>query len=344
MTVLAQADITALLEFVGESATSDGTLPFSTQAIRGLQDLVHADWVVFAELDRVRLRAIALTTAGGVMSIEGHDKSDSMVVYWDIRHEHPVCSYHERIGEYAALRVSDFMSRRQLHGSRLYREWFQQSGHETEMSVGLDAPKWHTKVFVIRRASGDFSERDRTVLEALRPMLGRLYEAGRSRHRLASAVALMADHAEAGGPALVILNGARRPDFVSGAAQSLFARLGAAPGRLPEAVEARLNRTRSVDPGDPLVVPWQGGELIVHRSGEALLFEERLTTPSLTAREREILELVAQGQTNAQIAVALFISPGTVRRHLENAFDKLGVHTRTAAVASLAKNATARPA
>ena len=54
----------------------------------------------------------------------------------------------------------------------------------------------------------------------------------------------------------------------------------------------------------------------------------------LTPREREVLELVAEGKTNAEIAALLWISPGTVRRHLENIFEKLGVHTRTAAVAA----------
>ena len=56
---------------------------------------------------------------------------------------------------------------------------------------------------------------------------------------------------------------------------------------------------------------------------------------SLTPREREVLALVADGKTNAEIARQLWISPGTVRRHLENVFAKLGVHTRTAAVARL---------
>lgn len=53
----------------------------------------------------------------------------------------------------------------------------------------------------------------------------------------------------------------------------------------------------------------------------------------LTRREHEVVMLVAEGLTNAQIAERLWISPGTVRRHLQNAFAKLGVHTRTAAVA-----------
>lgn len=60
--------------------------------------------------------------------------------------------------------------------------------------------------------------------------------------------------------------------------------------------------------------------------------EELGTGFELTPREREVLALVAEGETNAQIAERLWISTGTVRRHLENAYAKLGVHTRTAAV------------
>jgi DNA-binding CsgD family transcriptional regulator len=44
---------------------------------------------------------------------------------------------------------------------------------------------------------------------------------------------------------------------------------------------------------------------------------------------------VARGYTNDEVARALWISPGTVRKHLENAYAKLGVSTRTAAVAAL---------
>jgi DNA-binding CsgD family transcriptional regulator len=61
---------------------------------------------------------------------------------------------------------------------------------------------------------------------------------------------------------------------------------------------------------------------------------ERRHRPSvLTKREAEVLELVAQGLTNAEIAARLVVSRDTVRTHLENVFAKLDVHTRTAAVA-----------
>lgn len=50
----------------------------------------------------------------------------------------------------------------------------------------------------------------------------------------------------------------------------------------------------------------------------------------LTDREREVLSLVASGETNRQIAAALGISEHTVARHLSNIFDKLGLSSRTA--------------
>ncbi|HEY3366177.1 MAG TPA: response regulator transcription factor [Symbiobacteriaceae bacterium] len=49
----------------------------------------------------------------------------------------------------------------------------------------------------------------------------------------------------------------------------------------------------------------------------------------LTPREREILILVAEGHTNAEIAKKLFISEKTVQTHRSNILDKLGIHDRT---------------
>jgi DNA-binding CsgD family transcriptional regulator len=60
--------------------------------------------------------------------------------------------------------------------------------------------------------------------------------------------------------------------------------------------------------------------------------------PSLTRREVEILEAVAGGETNREIAEQLWISPHTVRTHLEHVFEKLGVRTRTEAAALLRRD------
>jgi DNA-binding NarL/FixJ family response regulator len=54
---------------------------------------------------------------------------------------------------------------------------------------------------------------------------------------------------------------------------------------------------------------------------------------ALTGREREVLELLARGLTNKEIAEALVITTNTVKRHLKAIFSKLAVHTRSAAAA-----------
>ncbi|PFG38467.1 LuxR family two component transcriptional regulator [Georgenia soli] len=62
---------------------------------------------------------------------------------------------------------------------------------------------------------------------------------------------------------------------------------------------------------------------------------DRLRSPAttLTAREVEVLERLAHGDSNEAIAAALFLSRATVKTHLVHIYDKLGVSSRTAAVA-----------
>jgi DNA-binding NarL/FixJ family response regulator len=61
----------------------------------------------------------------------------------------------------------------------------------------------------------------------------------------------------------------------------------------------------------------------------------RRGVPPLTSRQREILQYVASGYSNRQIARRLNLSETTVRKHLENIYARLEVNSRTAAVARL---------
>ena len=54
---------------------------------------------------------------------------------------------------------------------------------------------------------------------------------------------------------------------------------------------------------------------------------------SLTSREREVLNLLARGMSNAAIAEELFITNKTVKNHLSRIYEKIGVHSRAEAIA-----------
>lgn len=64
---------------------------------------------------------------------------------------------------------------------------------------------------------------------------------------------------------------------------------------------------------------------------------------ALSEREREVLRLVAEGRTNAQIASELFLSQATVKTHLVHVFDKLEARSRTDAVARARARGILRP-
>ena len=77
---------------------------------------------------------------------------------------------------------------------------------------------------------------------------------------------------------------------------------------------------------DPDLVVAVADELTAAQRGER-------TAQTLTERELEILQMLAFGYTNKEIAGRLFVSPDTVKTHLEHVYQKLGASDRTAAVA-----------
>ena len=68
------------------------------------------------------------------------------------------------------------------------------------------------------------------------------------------------------------------------------------------------------------------------------------SSSGLTAREVEVLRLVAQGKSNREIAAELFIAEKTARNHIERVYTKLGVNNRTqASLAAIDRGLAASP-
>lgn len=107
----------------------------------------------------------------------------------------------------------------------------------------------------------------------------------------------------------------------NGACGFLLKRSG--PTLLIEAIRAAMS-------GDTMISPQFTVRLLRHVAGNA---PAPSSSPSLSARELEVVALVAQGKTNADIAGELFISSGTVKNHVANIATKLAVSHRVAIAA-----------
>jgi DNA-binding NarL/FixJ family response regulator len=111
-------------------------------------------------------------------------------------------------------------------------------------------------------------------------------------------------------------------------------RAGASGFLLKDALAADLlSAVRVVASGEAVAAPSVTRRLIAHFLGTVPArreHDERLGV--LTAREREVLTLVARGFSNAEIAATLFLSEGTVKTHIGRILAKLGLRDRVQAV------------
>ena len=117
----------------------------------------------------------------------------------------------------------------------------------------------------------------------------------------------------------------------------LFAavRAGAAGYLLKEvSIDEVAGAVRAVAGGHALVSPSMAAKLFAEFTALSERAEERPRggAPRLTDRELQVLRLVAKGMSNREIATELFISENTVKNHVRNMLEKLGMHSRMEAV------------
>lgn len=253
MVRLANADLEALLAFVADTAALAPTQPYPVELLSRVQELVRCEDISYQDCDLLQRRFVAYADLDGPAA-DGEDDP----AYWAAG-PCPVSEHRVSTGDLSVITITDLVDRRSYHALPIYTDYFRPGGVEHLIDLGLPAMPHRHRALVLFRETGarDFSDRDRAVLEALRPHLLQHEAMAALRRQLAEALA------------------------------------------------------RPAGEPDP-----------VHTAG-------------LTAREREIVGLVAEGKTNAQIAAQLWVSPSTVKKHLENVYAKLGVGRRTAAATLL---------
>jgi DNA-binding CsgD family transcriptional regulator len=240
---LRRCDLERALEFVYETAAGPAAgEPFAPPVLGLLGQLLGADFAVYSEWDLHARRYPRLWVDTPRVSTA----ADVAEATYRLCPTYPL-SVLRLSGASKPCVLSDFVSSRRLHRLEYYHHVLRPMGVEHQLRLWLPAPAAASRVFYFNRSStgGDFADRERGLLELLRPFLVAL------RERFA-----------------------------------------------------------------------------LHEN------DDGHTLDCLTGREAEILQLVARGKTNHEIAALLVVSDHTVRKHLEHVYEKLDVHTRTAAAAA----------
>jgi DNA-binding CsgD family transcriptional regulator len=345
---LRQRDLTALLRCLQNIHSVRDLDRFPEQVGSALKPLIPHDFYVHAEVDGQSRTTVLVTSQPSIAAIV----PDFQAVFDRYGHENPLPAAHQKHA--GALKISDFLSERQFRRSSLYNELFRPAGVHYQMSIVLPSREGIIRGVVLNRGTRDFSERERTLLDLVRPLLAqsrRNAEAFTQIQRALRTVGQEVVYLDRDGQIRHAGDGARarmQPYFRD---HALWDR------RLPDAIERWVRVQRDHFPAgahdlatsrEPLVLFQADRRLVIRfvpgRDAEEeglLLLEEqqvRVSPESLVAlgisrREGEVLSLVAQGKTPVEVAEMLVISTGTVEKHLEHIYARLGVHSRAAAVA-----------
>jgi DNA-binding CsgD family transcriptional regulator len=248
-----------------------------------------------------------------------------------------------------ALKMSDVVTQREFENSEIYNEFFRLIYVKYQMGIPLAITPELTICCVASRADKEFTERDRTMMILLRPHLLHAVRNAHAYQRINSAL-------ETRACGIVALDANGKTLFVSEFAHQLlekyFAKEKLENNSLPETIDRWIKQFDSdVKNGElksspqPLKIEIQNAVLTVRlmfnpATGETtLMLEEKSFHPQrlfehlpVTPREAEVLFWVAQGKTDAEIALICGISARTVQKHIGNIYSKLGVETRTSAM------------
>jgi DNA-binding CsgD family transcriptional regulator len=336
------SDLEGALRFVHEASVETGPEPFPVHVLEGLRSLLGCEWASYCELDRRQQRHVALIECPVPCDLLPGQQE----ILWRITDQHPLCRAQMR-GRVDALKLSDFSSRRELRRLEVYADWFRPLGIEFELEVTLRAPVGYSRTFLFDDGRRDFGERERALLNLLQPHLLQLHRAAAVRRVAQSACALLEDGRDLGERGVLVVDARGAIEVASPQARRLLDEYAAdgdrdrLPAALARWLEEQQTAARAGRTPTTLSLDGPPGTLLIdlaRRGATDVVLLEEHTAPdngvaALSTREREVLELVRDGLRNAEIAEVLWVSPATVRKHLENIYEKLDVHTRTAAVA-----------
>jgi len=293
------------------------TLP--VLVLDGLRELVESDAVGWNEFHPSTGRL-------DVVVVPDEGMTRDVAILERLAHEHPLIARIVQDPLSAPITISDFRTRREFHRLELYHEFFKP--HRIEYQCGFGVAGDGFVGIALNRSTHDFTRDERAFLDLLRPHVASAYAAVRARIEARRRLERMERALEAAGCEVVVLGRDGRIEHASLRARRLLRghdlrsiaqlELATPEGRV---TVRRLER-------DPDL-------LLLDEERRPTIDRERTAAYRLTRREVEILELAALGRTSDQIASALSVSVRTVDKHVQNALEKVGVHSRREAVERL---------
>jgi DNA-binding CsgD family transcriptional regulator len=241
-----------------------------------------------------------------------------------------------------AMSLSEHLSRPRWHDTALYYDGFRHLGQEDNLTLDIRLSPTLALSLACARSRRGFRHRERLLLNHLGPHVRQVHRrlAISPRSSLETWTATLArDGSLSQWPPAARRALARHgirvrrdkpPEEIRSwlleQRQSLENTSALSPGTR----SLRLESARTVLRLYLMRAPNESGSYLIVAQ-ERPRSPEPVSLASASRREREVLHWVAQGKTNAEIASILGVSFGTVKRHLENAYPKLGVENRHAA-------------
>jgi DNA-binding CsgD family transcriptional regulator len=322
-------DLAAVLSFVAETRDADGPEALGTELLDRLAEIVRCEYATYESFDWPRRVVTAYIPCSyeGPCAVDPQERVKGFWT-WETLPHLSSASFHK---------LSDLFCRRERERIRDEGRWNAEFRIVDTLGFRIGDRRTRTGWLHFDSQRRDFDERDRELALSARPHFEALWRKAVSRRQIAELLgALEQDGDTAAGRAIVLFDTDGRIDHATAEGRSLLATwFGTHDSRLPPELHEWLALAA---PGDRRTERRNGSVLTLEAAGDftLTLFERDSDDARLTRREREIVGLVAEGLSNAEIAGMLWVAQSTVAKHLEHAYSKLGVHSRTAAVAQLA--------
>jgi DNA-binding CsgD family transcriptional regulator len=359
MSDLTSRDLQSLTRFLATLYAVSSREAYINVILVGIKSLISCSYTSYNEID-LPARQIFYKSHG----IDQALYQSIQPTFKAYVHQHPWGQRVLTTPDYGVRTLSDFMPDRCFRGLDLYQEYYRHVGISRQLGVSLSVPPGLFIPIVINRDGREYGSRERQTIDALRPHLTQAFHNAHAWDRLIEQRSSLQRLFRTLNKAVVETDRYGKILWTSPGTEDILARHGLTPSsHLPSPLlDWLLNSVRRREPQSILALPitplrlrTAGGTLTVHQlnaaEGIRVLLEDRPVAPSikeqiglqLSARELEVLRLLATGKGNNQIALILGISSRTVQKHLERIYEKLGVENRTAAVVRLSELTASEP-